>query len=109
MTCTATMTNSHRTARKPNRMTVRVSSDIAPASPFGLPVNDGGLAHDNPRAVAERSAGGVLSVDHDAVGRPQILDHGGRSDPDLAVPAGDARVVDPHIRLGAAAEDKCGA
>jgi len=85
-------------------MTVRVSSDIAPASPFGLPVNDGGAAHDDPRAVAERSAGGVLPVHHDAVGGPEILDRRGRSGPDLAVPAGDAGVVDPHVGFGAAAQ-----
>src|SRR3954471_5404512 len=104
MTCTATITNSHSTARKPSRMTVRVSSDIAPASPFGLPVNDGGTAHDDPRAVAERSAGGVLPVHHDAVGGPEILDRRGRSGPDLTVPARDAGVVDPHVGFGAAAQ-----
>src|SRR5688500_7410206 len=104
MTCTATITNSHSTARKPSRMTVRVSSDIAPASPFGLPVNDGGAAHDDPRAVAERSAGGVLPVHHDAVGGPEILDRRGRSGPDLTVPARDAGVVDPHVGVGAAAQ-----
>src|SRR5437763_5213305 len=98
------MTNSHSTARKPNRMTVRVSSDIAPASPFGLPVNDGGTAHDDPRAVAETSASGVLPVHHDAVGGTQILDRGGRSDPDLTVTPGHTRVVDPHVGVGAAAQ-----
>src|SRR4051794_40686285 len=109
MTCTATITNSHSTARKPSRMTVRVSSDIAPASPFGLPVNDGGAAHDDPRAVAERSAGGVLPVHHDAVGGPEILDRRGCSGPDLTVPARYAGVVDPHIGLGASAEYERGA
>src|SRR4051812_5059965 len=109
MTCTATITNSHSTARKPSRMTVRVSSDIAPASPFGLPVNDGGTAHDDPRAVAERSAGGVLPVHHDAVGGPEILDRRGRSGPDLTVPARDAGVVDPHVGFGAAAQHQRGA
>src|SRR4051794_11927290 len=109
MTCTATITNSHSTARKPSRMTVRVSSDIAPASPFGLPVNDGGTAHDDPRAVAERSAGGVLPVHHDAVGGPEILDRRGRSGPDLTVPARDAGVVDPHVGFGAAAQHRRGA
>src|SRR5690606_8301694 len=106
MTCTATITNSHSTARNPSRMTVRVSSDIAPASPFGLPIDNGGAAHDDPRAVAERSAGGVLSVHHDAVRGPEILDRRGRSGPALAVPAGDAGVVDPHVGLGAAAQDE---
>src|SRR5436190_1649995 len=104
MTCTATITNSHSTARKPSRMTVRVSSDIAPASPFGLPVNDGGAAHDDPRAVAERSAGCVLPVHHDAVGGPEILDRRGRSGPDLTVPARYAGVVDPHVGFSAAAQ-----
>src|SRR5689334_10843840 len=104
MTCTATITNSHSTARKPSRMTVRVSSDIAPASPFGLPIDNGGAAHDDPRAVAERSAGGVLPVHHDAVGGPEILDRRGRSGPDLTVPAGYAGVVDPHVGFGAAAQ-----
>src|SRR3954469_136077 len=97
-------TNSHSTARKPSRMTVRVSSDIAPASPFGLPVNDGGAAHDDPRAVAERSAGCVLPVHHDAVGGPEILDRRGRSGPDLTVPARYAGVVDPHVGFSAAAQ-----
>src|SRR5690606_20277415 len=106
MTCTATITNSHSTARNPSRMTVRVSSDIAPASPFGLPIDNGGAAHDDPRAVAERSAGGVLSVHHDPVGGAEIRDRRGHTGTDLAVPAAHAGVVDPHVGVGAAAQQR---
>src|SRR6478672_11471397 len=113
-TPTTLNTKIHRRTSSPSRMIVRVSSLIAAPSPLPGAVDDGGAAHRDAVAVGQSLAADALAVDERAVGRAEVADAGHEvgavvGHADLAVPPGDAGVVEDDVRRVVAAEDGDGA
>src|SRR6478672_7068382 len=109
-TPTTAKTKNHISTSNPSRMTVRVSSLSTPGSPPAPAEGDRGAADRHPVAVLEVLARDPLAVDEGAVRRAEVADRrdevravGGH--PQLAVPPGDAGVVEDDVGAVVAAQD----
>src|SRR5690348_11292279 len=104
--------NSHSSSRKPKRKICSTISSVTAHPPTSvdasravLPVHQDRVADADDVAVGQRLAGDPPAVDQGAVRGAEVLDPGGAAvEDDVDVLAAHARVGQPDVGLGAAAD-----